>query len=122
MKWFWLQLDPVEEEQAAGEEEEDVDAAGEEEEDGDEDYIPEAEDDDEEEEGEEEAGTQPLTKKKRKPRQPNITFDERVEAELIDWYRDHPEFYNSKLKSHKDTERKEALMTEKAKEVGLESK
>ena len=58
--------------------------------DGDEDYKPESEDDEEDQEQEDVAGLQPSTKKKQKPRQPNITFDDRVEAKLIIWYWDHP--------------------------------
>ena len=117
-------MDAEEEEQVG--DDDDALVAGEDDDDGDEDYRPEGDEDDEidDDEEEEEAakGPQSSTRKKRKPRQPNITFDEKVEAELIDWYRDHPEFYNSKLKIHKDTERKEVLMNEKAQEVGLESK
>ena len=92
--------------------------ADEEEQEGDEDYE-EEDDDDADDEGEPDKGTK---RRRRKPRQQNITFDERTEAALIDWYKDHPEFYNPRLKIHRDTERKNALLKEKAEEVGLESK
>jgi hypothetical protein len=62
-----------------------------------------------------------VTQKVRKPRSPNTTFDARTEEDLIEWFKDHPEFYNTKLKLHMDKDHKEALYEAKAKEVGLNS-
>ena len=45
-----------------------------------------------------------------------------MEVEVIQWYREHEELYNSKLKLHKDTAHKEQLYADKAAELGLESK
>ena len=44
-------------------------------------------------------------------------FPERTEAELAEWYKENPIFYDRKRRNYKDTEKKRKLLEDKAKEI-----
>jgi len=57
------------------------------------------------------------THKKRGPL--GVQLDDDVEEELVGWFKAHPELFNKKVKAYKFTEKKQALKTNKAKELNI---
>ena len=55
----------------------------------------------------------------KKSRKKNVSwwFPERTEAELAEWYKENPIFYDRKRRDYKDTEKKRKLLEDKAKDI-----
>ena len=64
----------------------------------------------------------PLGRRKKGSQERHFLFTEEQEDNLIDWWREHEYFYNSKHPSHKDKGLKDRLYRAKAAEFGCTSK
>ena len=53
-------------------------------------------------------------KKRQQSRKPQLHFPSCIEQELVEWYREYPQFYNLIHPEYKDGAKKRALMSEKA--------
>ena len=56
----------------------------------------------------------PTMKKYKKKKEGGCIFSDDQEAELAEWYQQHPLFYNKKLKDYKNIQKKQRLFEEKA--------
>ncbi len=52
----------------------------------------------------------------------SIIFTAGVEADIVEWIKDHPELYDKKLTAYKNTASKTRLWTEKSVELNTEFK
>ncbi len=52
----------------------------------------------------------------------SIIFTAAVEADIVEWIKDHLELYDKKLTAYKDTASKARLWTEKSAELNTECK
>ncbi len=52
----------------------------------------------------------------------SIIFTAAVEADIVEWIKDHPELYDKKLTAYKDTPSKACPWTEKSVELYTECK
>ena len=59
----------------------------------------------------------PTMKKYKKKKEGGYIFSDDQEAELAEWYQQHPLFYNKKLKDYKNMQKKQRLFEEKATEM-----